>query len=96
MKELRIGDPVYIHGYIDEIRKDSIIIKNDGGYFGTVESEVIPVDGLCTEEDCVNLLNDILEELDSEAKWGEPTYDGICFAMLIIKNHMNGGNYGRN
>ena len=36
----RIGDEVYIHGYVDEIRKDVVIIRNDGGYFGTVPSEV--------------------------------------------------------
>lgn len=37
----RIGDEVYVHGYIDEIRKDIIIIRNEGGYFGTVFNEVI-------------------------------------------------------
>lgn len=39
---MKIGDEVLIHGYVDEIRKDTIIIRNDGGYFGTVESEVVP------------------------------------------------------
>ena len=29
-----------IHGYVDEIRKDTIIIRNEGGYFGTVEHEI--------------------------------------------------------
>ncbi len=38
---MKIGDEVYVHGYIDEIRKDTVIIKNDGGYFGTVPSEII-------------------------------------------------------
>ena len=38
---MKIGDEVYVHGFVDEIRKDIIIIKNDGGYFGTVPSEVI-------------------------------------------------------
>ena len=37
---MRIGDEVYIHGYVDEIRKDTVIIRNDGGYFGTVKSEI--------------------------------------------------------
>ena len=43
---MRIGDEVYVHGYIDEIRYDdtkrvsTIIIRNDGGYFGTVPSEI--------------------------------------------------------
>ena len=36
---MKIGDEVYIHGYIDEIRNDVIIIKNQGGYFGTIKSE---------------------------------------------------------
>lgn len=36
----RIGDEVYIHGYIDEIREGTIIIKNSGGYFGTTRKEV--------------------------------------------------------
>ena len=43
---MKIGDEVFVHGYVDEIRKDCIIIRNDGGYFGTVPSEVF-----CYEED---------------------------------------------
>ena len=39
---MKIGDEVYIHGYIDEIRKDVIIIKNESGYFGTVREEIYP------------------------------------------------------
>lgn len=42
MSDYRIGDEVYIHGIIDEIRKDTIIIKNEGGYFGTVADEIMP------------------------------------------------------
>ena len=38
---MKIGDTVFIHGYIDEIRKDMIIVRNNGGYFGTVPSEII-------------------------------------------------------
>lgn len=38
---MKVGDEVYIHGYVDEIRKDTVIIRNDGGYFGTVKNEVI-------------------------------------------------------
>ena len=37
---MKIGDEVFVHGYVDEIRKDCIIIRNDGGYFGTVPSEL--------------------------------------------------------
>lgn len=38
---MKIGDEVYIHGYVDEIRKDTVIIRNEGGYFGTVIEEVM-------------------------------------------------------
>lgn len=37
---MKIGEEVYIHGYIDEIRKDTVIIRNNGGYFGTVPAEI--------------------------------------------------------
>lgn len=38
--DMHIGDTVYIRGTIDEIRKDVVIIKNKGGYFGTVKEEI--------------------------------------------------------
>ena len=37
---MRIGDEVYIHGYVDELRGNTIIVRNEGGYFGTAISEV--------------------------------------------------------
>lgn len=40
---MKIGDRCFVHGYIDEIRKDTVIIKNSGGYFGTDPGEVITV-----------------------------------------------------
>lgn len=45
---MKIGDEVYVHGIVDEIRKDCVIIKNVGGYFGTAISEILerPIDGL--------------------------------------------------
>lgn len=38
---MKIGDRVYVHGHVDEIRKDCVIIRNEGGYFGTVKSEIV-------------------------------------------------------
>ena len=38
---MKIGDSVFVHGYVDEIRKDIIIIRNNGGYFGTIASEIV-------------------------------------------------------
>lgn len=39
---MKIGDKVFVHGYVDEIRKDIIIIRNEGGYFGTAPDEILP------------------------------------------------------
>ena len=38
---MKIGDRIFVRGYIDEIRKDTVIVRNAGGYFGTIPSEVI-------------------------------------------------------
>ena len=38
---MKIGDRVYVHGYVDEIRNGTIIIRNKGGYFGTDPDEVV-------------------------------------------------------
>lgn len=41
---MKIGDRVFVHGYVDEIRKDVVIIRNKGGYFGTDKSELFTID----------------------------------------------------
>lgn len=38
---MKIGDIVAVRGFVDEIRTDTVIIRNEGGYFGTVPSEII-------------------------------------------------------
>ena len=48
---MKIGDRVFVHGYVDEIRKDMVIIRNNGGYFGTIPSEIIKGD-LVRCKDC--------------------------------------------
>ena len=50
---MKIGDRVLIIGTVDEIRKDTVIIRNEGGYFGTVKSEIIKGD-LIRCRDCVH------------------------------------------
>ena len=40
---MKIGDEVFVHGYIDEIRNDVVIIENAGGYFGTVPGEIFRI-----------------------------------------------------
>jgi len=37
---MKIGDEIYVHGYVDEIRKNCVIVRNKGGYFGTVQEEI--------------------------------------------------------
>ena len=37
---MKIGERVLVQGYVDEIRKDTIIIRNSGGYFGTSPNEI--------------------------------------------------------
>lgn len=59
---MKIGDEVFVHGYVDEIRKDVIIIRNDGGYFGTVRSEIGSEITLKTDKD--SELDRINNELD--------------------------------
>lgn len=50
---MKIGDRIYVHGYVDEIRKDCVIVRNDGGYFGTVKSEIVEAQ---ETEDIVNVI----------------------------------------
>lgn len=38
---MKIDDEIYVHGYLDEIRQDKVIIRNEGGYFGTVVDELV-------------------------------------------------------
>lgn len=89
---LKIGQEVLIHGYVDEIRKDTIIIQNEGGYFGTVECEVTDIEMPNT--------NEVLDKIkaDIEKAMEDFYYDehdlgvraGFRFALEIIDNHISG------
>ena len=57
---MKIGDEVYVHGYVDEIRKGVVIIRNEGGYFGTVPSEIIA--DRKTEPNCSEKPNNCKDE----------------------------------
>lgn len=41
---MKIGDEVIIHGFIDDIRNNTIIIRNDGCCFKIVKSEVYRIE----------------------------------------------------
>jgi hypothetical protein len=65
---LKIGQEVLIHGYVDEIRKDTVIIQNDGGYFGTVEHEITDIEASDT--------NEVLDKIRAEIKAMSTDYCG--------------------
>ena len=65
---MKIGDEVYVHGYIDEIRKDTIIIRNEGGYFGTDKGELVSGE-LRTKQDVEDAFDKALEIIDKRIKW---------------------------
>ena len=86
---MQIGDEVYIHGFVDEIRKDTVIIRNKGGYFGTDAEEVAPtVDAaeVVRCKDCKhwnrtdNLPEHYGECLDSVFGYCAPREDFFCKA----------------
>ena len=80
---MKIGDRIFVRGYIDEIRKDTVIVRNDGGYFGTIPSEVI------TGE---------LPSAQPEPKWipcdkGEPDEDTECWVTFKTTDALYRGNF---
>lgn len=99
---MKIGDEVYIHGYIDEIRIDTVIIKNDDGYFVTVEPEVvlnqpeqqwIPVSERLPEENMWTICQNnagamMIGKYDIEFGWMFPAYfDGTVAWMPLPEQY---------
>ena len=41
---MKIGDEIYIHGYVHEIADDTVIVRNLGGFFATTRNEIRPND----------------------------------------------------
>lgn len=79
---MKIGDRVFIHGYVDEIRKETVIIRNKGGYFGTDKSEVIvsakDIEPVVRCKDCRHrdlfscpLADNDFQKDDDFCSWGE-------------------------
>lgn len=94
---IRIGDEVYVHGYIDEIRKDTIIIRNDGGYFGTVQGEIVRGE-LRTKQDVEDAYakskDDALKALERlESEYRQHTnsdyWRGVRYALDMIGGDKN-------
>ena len=77
MSDIRIGDEVYIHGFVDEVRKDVVIIKNADEIIPSAQPEIIRC------KDCKY----ITEHYDTDgnvpywtcSEWDSGTdYDGFC------------------
>lgn len=61
---MKIGDEIYIHGYVSEIRKDIIIVENGGGYFGSIPTEIVTTDEVVDLTEVVAMLDDIKAEIE--------------------------------
>ena len=78
---MKIGDEIYVHGYVDEIRDDTVIVRNGGGYFGTAASEIKASPAAkCVAQIKVNtdeLIKRIKEEYDlADAEWEDDDVKG--------------------
>jgi len=65
---MKIDDEIYVHGYLDEIRQNKVIIRNEGGYFGTVVDELVEAIPKAEYEnrlkaDLVAMLEELKEQL---------------------------------
>ena len=94
---MRIDDEIYVHGYLDEIRQDKVIIRNEGGYFGTVVDELveaIPKDQYKArlKADMVAMLTEIqleVEELKNEPACCHHYKRGVNWSSDIIQQKIN-------
>ena len=86
--EMHIGDEVFVHGYIDEIRNDTIIIRNVGGYFGTSRDEVFYYEederGYGTMNEADRKTENCSEKPNNcdTCKWGEWYRKGYDITMM--------------
>ena len=74
---MKIGDEVVVRGYVDEIRNDVVIIRNDGGYFGTEPDEVMSI---VRCRDCKNYVGGkVAHDYDRcRHHWSEVGEDDFC------------------
>ena len=84
---MKIGDEVYIHGYVDEIRQNVVIVRNDGGYFGTVAEEITSrSENPNTCGDAISR-EELIEALDTWDKFGyAPTNELIPLRGNVDKD----------
>ena len=89
---MKLGQEVWIHGYIDEMRKDIAIIKNEGGYFGAVYDEIQPKINMSVIED---IKAEIKEKYDSipyrNTEYDDAWIDALEWVLeSVIDKHISG------
>ncbi|MBQ6632286.1 MAG: hypothetical protein IJH55_09395 [Romboutsia sp.] len=87
---MKIGDEVYIHGYVDEIRNNTVIIRNKGGYFGTVLEEIKPefTSGYITTDKSIehqNKLTSWTTASCTKGKWADNADKTCQFCMYYFE-----------
>lgn len=89
----KIGQEVYVHGYIDEERKDVCIIRNEGGYFGTVMSEIRTDGEMVSRKDIEAALEELREERNKCYKddYGHGMGWGFQSSIEILERRLFGG-----
>ncbi len=85
---IRIGDEIYVHGYVDEIRRDTMIVRNDGGYFGAVPEECVKAENgkpsVKAPERICNVKVEIEQEIDDWcAEHFNPPFSGNAFTTIL-------------
>lgn len=92
---MKIGDKVLIKGIVDEIRKDVVIIKNDGGYFGTVPSEIIHAEQEPNLEKLKDKLHDKIEihvcEVEKNTLIAQGMLNALGMVDEVLENAEKGG-----
>ena len=82
---MTIDDEIYVHGYLDEIRQDKVIIRNEGGYFGTVADELVEV--IPKDQYKARLKVDMAAMLEELKKEMNPIKE--CEYQIYGKEHWN-------
>lgn len=80
---MKISDEVYVHGYVDEIRNGTIIIRNEGGYFGTAPDEVMP-SAQPNSKDLVGKIKNGITASDGNSEYFIGLRNGMRWCLSLI------------
>jgi len=94
---MKIGDEVFVHGVVDEIRTGTVIIKNKGGYFGTARREIFEPVPMEVDYFSTAGSSDVIascpvcgfEMEECESTWGKP-FCAQCGQKIAWKQEKKG------